>query len=229
MSYDLIVVGTGPAGAFFLEEALDRLPGSARVLVLERGPRRAPAAWSADRGARSLYGDAGTWRASGMESKDWFVTVGFGGGSNCWYACTSRMLPEDFRTRTLHGVSEDWPVSYDDLEPWCCEVETRMVVSGRAEAFLPRSRPLPQRPHRWSSTDAALARLHPGRYTVQLTARVRDAVGGCPPYCASGVCHACPVGAKWTVVGDMADVLSDPHALTMENRRWPDKTLSCLG
>jgi choline dehydrogenase-like flavoprotein len=185
MSYDLIVVGTGPAGAFFLEGALARLPASVRVLALERGPRRAPRAWAAGRGDRALYGDRGTWRASGMAGKDWFVTVGFGGGSNCWYACPPRMLPEDFRTRALHEVSADWPVSYDDLEPWYCEVETRMAVSGRAEPFLPRSRPFPQRPHRWSSTDAAPARLHPGRYTVRPD-RVRDAVGGRPPCCASG-------------------------------------------
>lgn len=211
MSYDLIVVGTGPAGAFFLEEALGRLPSSARVLVLERGPRRAPDAWSAGRGARALYGDTGTWRASGMEGKDWFVTIGFGGGSNCWYACAPRMLPEDFRTRTLHGVSADWPVSYEELEPWYTAVEERMAISGRAEPFLPRSRPFPQRPHRWSTTDALLAKASPGKWTVQPTARARDATAQRPACCATGVCYACPHGAKWMVSIDMVDVYADPR------------------
>lgn len=208
MSYDLIVVGTGPAGAFFLEGALRRLPASARVLVLERGPGLSAEEWRRTKGHYPVDHRA-TYRRSGDSRKDWFFTVGLGGSSNCWYACTPRMLPEDFKVRSLHGVSVDWPVSYEDLEPWYCDVEERMAISGRAEAFLPRSRPFPQRPHRWSSTDEALARLHPGRYTVQPAARARDAVGGRPPCCASGVCHACPVGAKWTVVGDMADVLGD--------------------
>lgn len=209
MSYDVIVVGTGPAGAFFLQEALTYLPPSARVLVLERGPRRAPQFWAAGRGSRHLYEDRGTWRMSGMAGKDWFVTIGFGGGSNCWYACTPRMLPEDFRTRTLHGVSADWPITYDEIETWYSEVEERMNVSGRAEVFLPRSRPFPQRPHRWSTTDVLLAKASPGFWTVQPTARARDATDLRSACCATGVCYACPHGAKWMVSIDMAKVYTD--------------------
>ena len=35
--YDLIIVGTGFAGAFFLMRYLERAPATVRVLVLERG------------------------------------------------------------------------------------------------------------------------------------------------------------------------------------------------
>jgi thioester reductase-like protein len=34
--YDLIIAGTGFAGAFFLMRYLERAPGGARVLLLER-------------------------------------------------------------------------------------------------------------------------------------------------------------------------------------------------
>jgi len=35
--YDLIVVGTGFAGAFFLMRYLEKAPANARILVLDRG------------------------------------------------------------------------------------------------------------------------------------------------------------------------------------------------
>lgn len=33
---------------------------------------------------------------------------------------TPRFLPNDFRPNGLYGIGLDWPISYDDLEPFCC-------------------------------------------------------------------------------------------------------------
>ena len=41
-----------------------------------------------------------------------------GGGTIMWGAQWPRMLPSDFRTRTLDGVGDDWPLTYEDLVPW---------------------------------------------------------------------------------------------------------------
>jgi choline dehydrogenase-like flavoprotein len=62
--------------------------------------------------------------------KSWNFTIGFGGSSNCWAAGVPRMLPNDFRLKSLNGVGYDWPVSYDNLASYYDEVEDVMSVSG---------------------------------------------------------------------------------------------------
>ena len=47
-------------------------------------------------------------------------------------ACWSRALPSDFRVRTLDGVADDWPITYEELEPFYDQVELEMGVSGLA-------------------------------------------------------------------------------------------------
>lgn len=43
---------------------------------------------------------------------------GVGGSTIIWAAHTPRLHPSDFRVKTLDGVADDWPISYEDLEPW---------------------------------------------------------------------------------------------------------------
>ena len=45
-----------------------------------------------------------------------------GGMATSWYGIALRMLPSDFQTRTLFGRGQDWPITYDDLEPYYCPV-----------------------------------------------------------------------------------------------------------
>ena len=53
------------------------------------------------------------------------------GGSTVLYnAVFPRMLPSDFRVRSLDGVADDWPLSYADLLPWYQECERQFAVSG---------------------------------------------------------------------------------------------------
>ena len=43
---------------------------------------------------------------------------GVGGSTIMWAAHTPRLHPSDFRVKTLDGVADDWPITYEDLEPW---------------------------------------------------------------------------------------------------------------
>jgi len=43
---------------------------------------------------------------------------GVGGSTVMWSAHFPRFHPSDFRVRTLDGVAADWPITYDDLEPF---------------------------------------------------------------------------------------------------------------
>jgi choline dehydrogenase-like flavoprotein len=55
---------------------------------------------------------------------------GVGGGTILYSAKWHRMTPSDFKVKTLDGVGDDWPLSYEDLEPFYVEAERQMGVSG---------------------------------------------------------------------------------------------------
>ena len=113
-SYDLIVAGTGFASTFFLLRWLETASPSARVLVLERGQDDSPA-WQ--RANRTNSSQPGPLFAETAQTYPWTMTVGFGGGSNCWFGNTPRLLPADFELKSRYGVGTDWPLSYAELEP----------------------------------------------------------------------------------------------------------------
>src|SRR5262245_16320485 len=159
--YDLILVGTGFASSFFLHAYLGRAPARARVLVLERGPRR-PHAWQLEH--RDEMPRLGESTFDNRSGKPWLHSPIFGRGSNCWWGCTPRLRPNDCRLRTAHGVGEDWPVQYDELEPFYQEAEELMAVAGPEDGPFPRSRPYPQPPHRLSDPDRLLQKAYEGRF-----------------------------------------------------------------
>ena len=120
-----------------------------------------------------------------------------GGGTVHWQGWLPRFTPEDFRLRTIAGdlpgtTLADWPISYDELEPYYAKVEWAFGVSGQAGANAyegPRSEgypcpPLPLSDTRRSSTraagtlgwnafptpQAALSRPHNGRPATVISA-----------------------------------------------------------
>ena len=55
---------------------------------------------------------------------------GVGGGTVMYAAHWQRSMPSDFRVKTLDGVGDDWPLTYEDLRPFYERVEIDMGVSG---------------------------------------------------------------------------------------------------
>lgn len=210
-NHDLILVGTGFASSFFLKRYLESAPADARILVLERGVLDSHA-WQFENGRNSSFdGQAhqGTGD-SGKAPKEWVYNIGFGGGSNCWWACTPRMLPNDFKTQSLYGVGRDWPVQYEELELFYQQVEEVMQVAGPSgETPFPRSAPYPQPPHRASDPDRLLAKAYPGQFFRMPSARTRTSTANRPRCCATGTCHLCPVDAKFSVQNELAHLYAD--------------------
>ena len=74
---------------------------------------------------------------------------GVGGGTVVYAAQWQRNMPSDFRVKTLDGVADDWPLTYEDLEPYYVRVERDFGISGLAgdTAFPPgEGPPLPPVP-----------------------------------------------------------------------------------
>jgi glucose dehydrogenase len=127
-----------------------------------------------------------------------------GGSATTWQAVTLRMMPKDFKTRTLYGYGRDWPLSYDDLEPYYCAAEALLGVSG-TDTDNPfasrRSKPYPLPPFELSYDDAVFAeRLRQHGIVLHTTpqARTRTAYQGRPPCMNFGTCRVCPIGARYS-------------------------------
>ncbi len=209
--YDLVLVGSSFASMFFLSRWLQH-PGhrDARVLVLEKGPRRDLDWQLAHRGR--LEKDAEATFVNRTPRKPWSQVIALGGASNAWFGCAPRMLPEDFQLRSRYGVGEDWPLGYDDLEPYYCLAEEMMAVAGPSDDTpFERSRPYPQPPHSMSLPDRLLKKAYPDRFFVQPVARPTRPTANRPACCAAGVCNLCPVDAKFTILNEMSDLLEDPR------------------
>jgi choline dehydrogenase-like flavoprotein len=77
-----------------------------------------------------------------------------GGGTLSYGAQAWRYMPQDFKMRSTYGAPsgsslEDWPVSYDDLEPFYDKAENEIGVSGDYSGTPfhgPRRRDLPMPP-----------------------------------------------------------------------------------
>lgn len=55
---------------------------------------------------------------------------GPGGTTLHWLGNVPRMLPNDFRMKSLYGQGVDWPISYDDLKPYYEMAEYEIGVAG---------------------------------------------------------------------------------------------------
>jgi choline dehydrogenase-like flavoprotein len=127
-----------------------------------------------------------------------------GGLAMHWGAVTPRWSPEDFRTRAMFGVGTDWPISYDDLDPFYQEAEELIGVAGEQgpPAMDPRGKPFPMPPiplthnltllKQWAATAGIATWSQP----VAKNSRPFDGRAEC---CRNDTCFPiCPTGAKYS-------------------------------
>jgi choline dehydrogenase-like flavoprotein len=56
-----------------------------------------------------------------------------GGTTLHWQGTSMRLVPNDFRMRSAYGHAENWPITYDDLEPAYRRAEAELGVSADVE------------------------------------------------------------------------------------------------
>lgn len=224
--YDVCVIGSGAGGgpvAFTLAHQ------GRSVVVLEKGPWFTEADFYKDELAccrRSVYtprladeqhvieerdGENG-WTATPTSESGWDFWNGncVGGSSNFMSGFFHRLKSVDFRLRSEFGPVEganivDWPISYEQLEPYYDQVEKVVGVSGKAERhpnLEPRSSAdfpyLPTAEHPVSAwIDDACAKLgyHSLKVPRAILTRPDHGRRGCEysGYCGS---YGCSTGAK---------------------------------
>ncbi|WP_223655370.1 hypothetical protein [Halopseudomonas nanhaiensis] len=170
--YEVVIIGSGFGSTFFLNEAVERLAG--RALVIEWGDYY-PWAQQILNNQNSEFPQESTYLNRG--DKPWNMTIGFGGGMNCWYALTPRFHPYDFHMKSRYGVSNDWPLGYDALERYYCDAERIMSISGDPDmaTLLPRTMPFPLPPHKGTSADVLMKAAMPQHHFIVPTGRASAA------------------------------------------------------
>ncbi|MFD3000916.1 GMC oxidoreductase [Pontibacter toksunensis] len=212
--YDMIVVGTGFASTFFLSRYLSKAPSSVKVLVLERGHLYPHSERLKERRREStpyqkLNELSHDTFINENPEKHWEFQAAFGGGSNCWYGCTPRFMPSDFKMKSLYGIASDWPLQYEELEPYYDQVEHSMSISGPDDTPYPRKGSYPQPPHAFNTVDKILKSTYGNLYVSQPTARAKVPVNGRGSCCVSAECSVCPVNAKFTIENSGMGVFED--------------------
>lgn len=212
--YDLVVVGTGFASSFFLKKYLAKARGKKRILVLEKGhfyPHEERL--KVEKGLSSAFQKyASPWQDNIINLNDkkvWQFTTAYGGSSNCWWGCTPRFMPNDFKMKTRYGMEQDWPVDYDDLDPYYEEAEEIMSVSGPESTPFPRKGKYPLPPHAFSLVDKILHQKYGNQYVSQATARASRATAHRNGCLALSTCHTCPVNAKFTIENSGLGIYED--------------------
>ena len=221
--YDAVIVGSGAGGgmaAYMLANA------GLKVALVEAGPMYDPAKnvmqmkWSWEsprRGATTKFRPFGDFDASywGWEIDgepytkeagtqwDWWRARMLGGRTNHWGRISLRFGPHDFKRKSIDGLGEDWPISYDEVKPYYDRLDKMVGVFGTNEGlendpdgyFLPPPKP---RLHELMIKNAATqagVRVIPSRLSI-LTKKINDQRGECF-YC--GQCNrGCTVYADFS-------------------------------
>ena len=214
---DFVIVGSGAAGGVMARELA---VAGFSVVVLEQGPRLESADFRHDewayKGNNELtwggrQGHPQTFRRTEEETAELSDVLSYAhnvGGSSVHFAANYwRFRPVDFREGTLAGPIEgadlaDWPITYEELEPYYTRVDWEVGVSGLAGPWdPPRSRDYPCPPMPVKSPGVLLERsgkalgYQPYPAPVAILSRPHN---GRPACYHCGFCwgFGCEIGAK---------------------------------
>lgn len=206
---EVCIVGSGISGALC---ALGLVGTFERIVILEKGVRSLGGSHAFQRSVAERRDPSRCYPETPL-SRNYFTNkrdhvpyeymIGVvGGATNAWWGSAGRLLPSDFKMNSMYGVGLDWPIDYEELEPYLCEAEQEMSIAGDIkDSPWPQSRPYPQPAHPLSPHERLIAdRIEAqGLKVVTMpTARLSRPSGTRPACTGPGTCGACAVEAKYT-------------------------------
>jgi choline dehydrogenase-like flavoprotein len=204
--YDAIIVGSGAGGgmaAYVLANA------GLKVCLLEAGPNYDPAVNSSQlknpwesprRGASTKFRpfgdfdgcywgwdiDGEPYTQSGTSNWEWWRARMVGGRTNHWGRISLRFGPDDFRRKSIDGLGDDWPITYNDIKPYYDKIDRLIGVFGTNEGlyndpdgiFLPPPKPRLHELFIKKAGQNINIPVIPSRLSI-LTKKINDTRGAC--------------------------------------------------
>ena len=217
---DFVIVGSGAAGGVL---AMELSKAGFRVVVMEQGPFAKKSDFTHDEyehifNQKYLGGNKGEFPQTFRQSEDEEAQVvdfpppllyaQMVGGSSVHYTANYwRFHPIDFNERSVIGPIEgtnfaDWPITYDDLEPYYTKVDWDIGVSGMPGPFDPyRSKPYPVPPMPVKSSGVLFEKgaramgWHPQPAPLAILSEPHNGRPGCA-HCGYCMLFGCEVDAK---------------------------------
>ena len=151
--YDAIIIGSGASGGAVAHQLCQ---AGLKVALLEKGRLIRREEFSKDELAYcrrdvvtpNLYDEfhtieervGGVWKETPTYESNWSFWNGniVGGSSNLMSGMLHRMHPDDFSLLSRYGPIEganivDWPIGYEEMEPYYALAETLIGISGKAQ------------------------------------------------------------------------------------------------
>jgi choline dehydrogenase-like flavoprotein len=66
---------------------------------------------------------------------DWWRARMLGGRTNHWGRISLRFGPDDFKSKSIDGLGDDWPIGYDDVKPYYDRVDELVGIFGSVEGL----------------------------------------------------------------------------------------------
>jgi choline dehydrogenase-like flavoprotein len=232
LGYDVCVIGSGAAGGMVTKELCE---AGAKVILLEAGKEVNPSQflshkWPYELPLRGLRGEkqAPFYPPDLKDSIRYETTdaVGvdrvrvLGGRTLHWNAVCLRYAPADFRERSLRGIEQDWPLSYEELAPYYERVEKMIGVCGNDDGLeiLPAGKSyLPPLPFRCSERILQRACAPMGMPVIPVRKAVLTRQYDNRPPCH--YCGHCMEGC------DVAAIFSTPGSLLPKARKTGNLTV----
>ena len=221
--YDAVIVGSGAGGgmaAYVLSKA------GLKVCLIEAGPMYDPAKnvtqlknpWESPRRGASTkfrpFGDFDAcywgWEIDGEPYTkkdntkwDWWRARMLGGRTNHWGRISLRFGPKDFKRKSIDGLGDDWPISYEDVKPYYDKVDRLIGIFGSIEGlenepdgiFLPPPKPRLHELMIKKGAATAGVTVIPSRLSI-LTKQINDERGAC--FFCSQCSRGCTVYADFS-------------------------------
>ena len=223
---DFAIIGSGSAGGIIAKELST---AGFNVVLFEQGPYRKAADFTHDEysvliqsellgGGPEVSGQTFRHDESEVAKSPNFQPIRYAqtvGGSSVHFSANFwRLRPIDFKERSLLGPISgtnfaDWPITYEELEPYYTKVEWEVGISGAPGPFdAPRSKPFPMPPLPIKSCGVLFEKgakalgLHSQDQPHAILSQPFNGRAGCMK-CGYCMYYGCEAGAKSSTLASM--------------------------